>query len=78
LRDVISAPERDALGREILRCAQDDTKNQDDTKTRGASRVILSESCCSEESRRTPGVGLGYEEGLGRMRNLSRPRDARE
>jgi hypothetical protein len=37
---------RYALAREILRCAQDDGK-----KTSGA-RVILSESCCSEESRR--------------------------
>src|ERR1019366_3875136 len=36
-----------ALAREILRCAQDDTK-----KASGA-RVILSESFCSEESRRT-------------------------
>ena len=34
-----------ALEREILRSAQDDTK------MRAISRVILSESCCSEESR---------------------------
>jgi hypothetical protein len=74
-----------ALAREILRSAQDDTKK------RATSPVILSESCCSEESRRTPGVGPGYvedwepdpfhgEEGgpdVGTKRNLRRARDAR-
>jgi len=42
-----SVPRRRALAREILRCAQDDTRKQ------STPRVILSESCCSEESRRT-------------------------
>ena len=37
---------RYALAREILRCAQDDTKKC------ASAAVILSESCCSEESRR--------------------------
>ena len=36
-----------ALAREILRCAQDDTKE------RPTPFVVLSESCCSEEPRRT-------------------------
>src|ERR1019366_6636449 len=36
-----------AMAREILRCAQDDTKKA------SSARVILSESFCSEESRRT-------------------------
>src|ERR1039458_789780 len=36
-----------ALAREILRCAQDDTKKA------SSARVILSEGFCSEESRRT-------------------------
>jgi hypothetical protein len=35
---------RCALAREILRCAQDDTKK------RAAARVILSESCCEPKN----------------------------
>jgi hypothetical protein len=46
VRNRMLVLKRYALAREILRCAQDDGK-----KASGA-RVILSESCCSEESRR--------------------------
>src|SRR5208337_2257470 len=56
-----------ALAREILRCAQDDTNKA------SSARVILSESFCSEESRRTlrrPAASRGLSAGAGRSRRV--------
>jgi len=52
--------DRSALAREILRCAQDDTKKQ------AASRVILSETSNASAEKdlgqlRASGAGSGFE-----------------